>query len=325
MGKRIAITGGAGFLGSHVVDYFVDAGEDVIVVDDFSDGSEANLGKSLNQPNCSVRETDLTERDAALNAFEDVDTIVHLAAKIGGIGYFHDVPADIIALNDAMNRNVCDAAIDHDIDRLVYASSSMVYERAMEFPVTEKQVGEIPPPASAYGYQKLSGEYYCEAYHDQYGLEYAIFRPFNAVGPREPPGEEVGQAHVIPDFVMKILEEEQYPLKILGDGHQIRAFTHVSDIAAGIHACIHEDTARNNDFNFGSSDGIDMRELARKIWERCGRDREIAFETGDEFEHDVRRRVPDSSKAADLLDWKPTVTLDDALTEYIDWYRDEVL
>lgn len=325
MGKQIAITGGAGFLGSHVVDYFVDGGEEVVVIDDFSDGSEDNLAQSLEEPNCVVREVDLTEREPAIDAFEDIDAIVHLAAKIGGIGYFHDVPADIIALNDAMNRNVCDAALEHDVDRLVCASSSMVYEQATEFPVGEEQVGEIPPPASAYGYQKLSGEYYCEAYHDQYDLEYAIFRPFNAVGPREPPGEEVGQAHVIPDLVLKILEEEQYPLKILGDGRQIRAFTHVSDIAAGIHACVYEDAARNNDFNLGSSDGIEMRELAQKIWVRCDRDREIKFETEAEFEHDVQKRVPDSSKAKKLLDWEPEVTLEDALTEYIDWYRAEVL
>lgn len=325
MGKQIAITGGAGFLGSHVVDYFVDEGEEVVVVDDFSDGSEDNLVTSLDEPNCSVREVDLTDREAALDAFEGIDAIVHLAAKIGGIGYFHDVPADIIALNDAMNRNVCDAALEHDTDRLVYASSSMVYERATEFPVNEEQVGEIPPPASAYGYQKLSGEYYCKAYHDQYDLEYTIFRPFNAVGPREPPGDEVGQAHVIPDFVMKILEREQYPLKILGDGRQIRAFTHVSDIAAGIHACVYDDAARNNDFNLGSSEGIEMRELARKIWERCDPDRPIDFETEAEFEHDVEKRVPDSSKAKAQLGWEPTVMLDEALTEYIDWYRAEVL
>lgn len=325
MEKEIAVTGGAGFLGSHVVDYFVEAGEEVVVVDDFSDGSKANLAKSLDKPNCSIRTVDLTDRDAAIDAFEGVDAIVHLAAKIGGIGYFHNVPADIIALNDAMNRNVCDAAVKHDVDRLVYASSSMVYERATEFPVAEDQVGEIPPPASAYGYQKLSGEYYCEAYHDQYDLEYAIFRPFNAVGPREPPGDEVGQAHVIPDFVLKILEEEQYPLRILGDGRQIRAFTHVSDIAAGIHACVHEDAARNNDFNLGSTDGIEMRELAEKIWKRCDRDREIDFETETEFEHDVQKRIPDSSKAKELLDWEPEIALDEALTEYISWYRQEVL
>jgi len=325
MSQKIAITGGAGFLGSHVVDHFVDAGEETIVVDDFSEGTRENLSKSIDDPNCSVREVDLTEREETFEAFEGVDIVVHLAAKIGGIGYFHDVPADIIALNDAMTRNVLDAALREDMDRIVYASSSMVYERATEFPVTEEQVGEVPPPASAYGYQKLTGEYYCRAYHDQYDVDYSIFRPFNAVGPREPPGEEVGQAHVIPDFVKKIIDEKQYPLEILGNGRQIRAFTHVSDIAAGIHACAHRSEALNNDFNLGSTDGIEMRELAEKIWHRSDREQEIAFEMEDSFEHDVQKRIPDSSKAKELLDWEPSVTLEEALDEYIDWYRGEEL
>lgn len=324
MSKRVAVTGGAGFLGSHVVDHFVEAGDETVVVDDFSEGTEANLAESSGEPNCTVRRADLTDRDETFSALLDVDVVVHLAAKIGGIGYFHDVPADIIALNDAMNRNVFDAAVEHDHDRVVYASSSMVYERATEFPVTESQAGEVPPPASAYGYQKLSGEYYCRAYHDQYGQEYSIFRPFNAVGPREPPGEEVGQAHVIPDFTKKILEQRQYPLEILGDGRQIRAFTHVSDIAAGIRACVHRAEAQNEDFNLGSSEGVEMRELAARIWSRADRDRDIAFETTEAFEHDVQRRVPDSSKAQRLLDWEPSVSLDESLDEYVDWYRREV-
>lgn len=316
----VAITGGAGFLGSHVVDYFVAQGDDVVVVDDFSDGTRENLAQSLDS--VEVREVDLRDRGATLDAFADVDVVVHLAAKIGGIGYFHDVPADIIAMNDAMNRSVFDAAVEHDIDRVCYASSSMVYENAAEFPVTEEQLGEIPPPDSAYGFQKLAGEYYCEAYHDQYGVEYSIFRPFNAVGPREPPGEEVGQAHVIPDFVKKVRDERQHPLEVLGSGEQIRSFTNVEDIAAGVYECAHNEAAANEDFNLGSAEGVTMLELAERIWERCGREEEFAVETTEGFDHDVEKRIPDSSKAADVLDWEPEISLDESLTEYIDWYRE---
>nr|WP_231751219.1 NAD-dependent epimerase/dehydratase family protein [Halogeometricum sp. CBA1124] len=247
--QKVAITGGAGFLGSHIVDYFVEQGEDVVVVDDFSSGEAKNLEQSADD--VEVRELDLRSEDA-IDGLDDIDVVVHLAAKIGGIGYFHHVPADIIAMNDAMNKVVFDAAVEHDFDRVVYASSSMVYERATEFPVTEDQISEIPPPDSAYGFQKLAGEYYCRAYHDQYDVEYSIFRPFNAVGPREPPGEEVGQAHVIPDFVLKILDKEQYPLKILGDGRQVRSFTNVRDIARGVYLCSFEDAAANDHFNLGS-------------------------------------------------------------------------
>jgi nucleoside-diphosphate-sugar epimerase len=320
--QKVAITGGAGFLGSHIVDYFVEQGEDVVVVDDFSSGEAENLEQSADD--VEIRELDLRSEDA-IDGLDDIDVVVHLAAKIGGIGYFHHVPADIIAMNDAMNKVVFDAAVEHDFDRVVYASSSMVYERATEFPVTEDQVSEIPPPDSAYGFQKLAGEYYCRAYHDQYDVEYSIFRPFNAVGPREPPGEEVGQAHVIPDFVLKILDKEQYPLKILGDGRQVRSFTNVRDIARGVYRCSFEDAAANDHFNLGSEEGVNMRDLARKIWERSGREEDVEFETTEAFAHDVQKRVPSSQKAQEVLGWEPEITLDESLEQYIDWYEEEVL
>lgn len=322
MSQKVAITGGAGFLGSHIVDYFVEQGEDVVVVDDFSSGEAENLEQSADD--VEVRELDLRSEDA-IDGLDDIDVVVHLAAKIGGIGYFHHVPADIIAMNDAMNKVVFDAAVEHDFDRVVYASSSMVYERATEFPVTEDQISEIPPPDSAYGFQKLAGEYYCRAYHDQYDVEYSIFRPFNAVGPREPPGEEVGQAHVIPDFVLKILDKEQYPLKILGDGRQVRSFTNVRDIARGVYLCSFEDAAANDHFNLGSEEGVSMRDLARKIWERSGREEDIEFETTEAFAHDVQKRVPSSQKAQEVLGWEPEITLDESLEQYIGWYEEEVL
>lgn len=323
MSKRVAITGGAGFLGSHVADYFVDSGEDVVVVDDFSSGEKENLTNSRDE--IEIRETDLRESDETAEALSDMDIVVHLAAKIGGIGYFHDVPADIISMNDLMNKNVFDAASEHDLDRVVYASSSMVYERASEFPVSEEQTGETPPPESAYGYQKLTGEYYCEAYADQYDVPYSIFRPFNAVGTREPPGDEVGEAHVIPDFVKKIKEEKQYPLEILGSGEQVRSFTNVRDIARGVHKCAFDDAALGEGFNLGSSEGVSMRELAEMIWERCDRERDIEFSEQEAFEHDVQRRVPSSKKAQEVLGWEAEVTLEESLTQYIDWYENELL
>jgi len=316
----VAITGGAGFLGSHIVDYFVEKQEEVIVVDDFSDGSRDNLSNSINE--IEIREVDLRNRSETAIALKDVDVVVHLAAKIGGIGYFHDLPADIIAMNDAMNRSVFDAAVKNDIGRICYASSSMVYENARKFPVTESQLGEIPPPDSAYGFQKLSGEYYCRAYHDQYGVEYSIFRPFNAVGPREPPGEEVGQAHVIPDFVKKIRDERQYPLKILGSGEQIRSFTNVRDIARGVHKCAYLNAAANEGFNLGSTEGTTMLELAKMIWDYCDRTETFSVEQQKAYDHDVEKRVPDSSKAKEELGWEPLISLEDSLGEYIDWYRE---
>jgi nucleoside-diphosphate-sugar epimerase len=317
---KTAITGGAGFLGSNIVDYFVENGSNVVVIDDFSDGTRDNLEHSIDE--IEIRNVDLLDRETTLRTFSDIDVVVHLAAKIGGIGYFHHVPADIIAMNDAMNRNVLDAAVEHDLNRVCYASSSMVYESANEFPVSEEQLGEIPPPDSAYGYQKLSGEYYCRAYRDQYDVEYSIFRPFNAVGPREPPGDEVGQAHVIPDFVKKIKDEKQYPLDILGSGEQVRSFTNVRDIAAGVYKCAYDDAAANDDFNLGSSEEVTMLELAQQIWAYCGREEEFSVNRQAAFDHDVQKRIPDSSKADEILDWEPKISLEESLDEYITWYQE---
>jgi nucleoside-diphosphate-sugar epimerase len=201
----------------------------------------------------------------------------------------------------------------------------MVFENAAEFPVTEDQLGEIPPPDSAYGFQKLAGEYYARAYHDQYGVDYSIFRPFNAVGPREPPGDEVGQAHVIPDFVKKILDEEQHPLKILGSGEQIRAFTNVRDIAAGVYACAFDEAAANDHFNIGSEEAVTMLGLAEYLWEICGREDSFEVDRTEGFDHVVKQRIPDSSKANSVLGWEPTISLEKSLKEYVDWYQSEVV
>lgn len=319
---KTAITGGAGFLGSHVTDFFVEKDEDIVVIDDFSEGTRDNLSQSID--GIEIRDIDLRDRDQTIGGLNDIDVIVHLAAKIGGIGYFHNVPADIIAMNDAMNRSIFDAAVKHDFERVCFASSSMVYENAKDFPVAENQLGEIPPPDSAYGYQKLSGEYYCRAYKDQYDVEFSIFRPFNAVGPREPPGEEVGQAHVIPDFVKKILDEQQDPLEILGTGDQIRSFTNVRDIAKGVYKCAYDDAAKNEGFNLGSSEGVSMLELARMIWDYCGRNEEFAVERTEAYDHDVQKRVPDSSKAHDELGWEPEIPLEESIDEYITWYQETI-
>ncbi|MFB6216766.1 MAG: NAD-dependent epimerase/dehydratase family protein, partial [Candidatus Aenigmatarchaeota archaeon] len=198
-------------------------------------------------------------------------------------------------------------------------------EEAEEFPVQESQLNQIPSPQSAYGFQKLAGEYYCRAYHRQYNVDYSIFRPFNAVGTREPPGEEVGEAHVIPDFVKKIIELEQHPLEILGDGNQIRSFTNVRDIARGVYKCAFRDEAKNEDFNLGLEEGVKMKELARKIWNIAGREPEIEFDKKEGFEYDVQKRVPSSRKATEELDWDPQISLEESLQEYVDWYHQEVL
>jgi nucleoside-diphosphate-sugar epimerase len=196
----------------------------------------------------------------------------------------------------------------------------MVFESATSFPSREDELLQLPPPFTAYGFSKLIGEWYCRAFFDQYGLKSTICRPFNAIGPEEEAGDIVGEAHVIPDLIKKVLDGQQ-PLELLGDGKQTRCFTHVKDIARGIVMALESDKAVNEDFNLGTAEEITMFELAKRIHSICapGKPFEVKYVPG--FSSDIRRRVPDGSKAKRLLDWAPTITIDQGLRECIDAAR----
>ncbi|MBI2196461.1 NAD-dependent epimerase/dehydratase family protein [Candidatus Daviesbacteria bacterium] len=311
---KVLVTGGAGFIGSEVVKQLLEKGYSVRVADDLSK-LEAKVPRS-----CEFLKVDLTDRKAALSAMEDIDFCIHLAAKIGGIGYFHKYPATILSENNKMYSAVFEAAVSKKIKRIIYLSSSMVFESTNYFPSKEKDLVIIPPPVSAYGFSKLVGEWYCHAFKDEYGLNYTIIRPFNAYGINEAPGEEVGYAHVIPDLIKKIISG-QYPLELLGNGRQTRCFTHVSDIANGIILAMESAKAKNEDFNIGSEKEIRMRDLAKLLWKKCSIDHpfKVKYVTG--FKYDIKRRVPSSKKAAKILGWKPKKDLSKELPVIVEWVR----
>ena len=162
--------------------------------------------------------------------------MIHLAAIVGGIANFHKLPHTLTEVNNALYNAVVRAALDHDVERFVYVSCSMVFERATEYPTTEEHIRRSARSrASAYGFSKLTGEVYVRAAHDEHGLPYTICRPFNAYGPGEMPEDEPGIAHMVPDVIKKCLAlPAGAPLPIFGDGTQTRTLTHVDDIADGI-------------------------------------------------------------------------------------------
>jgi nucleoside-diphosphate-sugar epimerase len=141
-------------------------------------------------------------------------------------------------------------------------------------------------------------------------------RPFNAIGPEEEAGENVGDAHVIPDLIKKVLSG-QHPLELLGDGQQTRCFTHVRDIARGIIMGMQSEAAINEDFNLGDSEEITMLELARRIQAACAPDRQFEVTQVSGFPSDIKRRVPDGSKAKRLLGWQPEISFEQGLQECI--------
>lgn len=312
MAKKVLITGGAGFIGKELVNQLTQKGYKVLVADDLS-----KFGPK-SKPDCDFIKIDLTNKNATLKIFRGIDYCIHLASKIGGIGYIHKHPATILSENNKIHSSVFEAAYVNGIKRIVYVSSSMVFESTKSYPSLEKDLVSIPPPTSAYGFSKLTGEKYCQAFYEEFGLEYVICRPFNAYGINEMPGEEVGYAHVIPDLIKKVFSG-QYPLEILGDGTQTRSFTHVSDIARGIILAMENKNAANQDFNLGTEKETRIIDLAKTIFNLCFAKKEFKVKFIPGFKYDIQKRLPSSKKAAKILSWKTEKKLKQELPEIIEW------
>lgn len=314
---RVLVTGGAGFIGSEVVKQLLGRGYWVRVVDDLSK-------QEFKVPyGCSFMKLDLTDKASARRAMKGIDYCIHLAAKIGGIGYFHKYPATILSENNKLYSSVFEAAVKSKIKRIIYVSSSMVFESTKLFPSKEKDIRLIPPPITSYGFSKLIGEQYCVAFKEEFNLDYTICRPFNAYGINEAPGDDVGYAHVIPDLIKKCLKG-QYPLEILGDGKQTRCFTHVSDIARGIIMTMESSKAVNQDFNLGSNKEMKMTDLARTIFSLCVPDKKFSVKYVPGFEYDIKKRIPSNLKAKKILNWSPKVKLENELPEIINWIKEKI-
>ena len=303
--KCVFVTGGSGFIGTHLVKRLLKLGAIVKVVD--------TKMPEISHKNLSFRRVDLTKGTIDLGNY---DFCFHLAAKIGGVAYFHRHPASSIRNNALMTLNLWEAARRFDV-KMVYVSSSMVFERSDTFPYKEEDLTSIPFPKTGYGFSKLMGEMVCKTYNEQYGVPYAIVRPFNCYGMGELPTDEPGIAHVIPDFIKKILSG-QYPLEIIGDGNQTRCFTWVEDVANGM--LLAAEHGEDDDFNIGSENEVKIIDLARMLWNLCGRKEEFEAKFLPGYKYDVRRRVPDSSKIK-KLGWKETVTLEEGLKKVVEWFQ----
>jgi nucleoside-diphosphate-sugar epimerase len=316
--NRVLVTGGAGTIGAAVVRRLLrDPDYEVRV----SDQREA---PTWMREGCEVHTGDLRDLREARRAAEGCSHVIHLAAIVGGIANFHRLPHTLTEVNNALYNAVVRAALDHDAERFVYVSSSMVFERATEFPTPEEHVLDCPAPRSAYGFSKLTGEIYCRAAADEHGLRYTICRPFNAYGPGELTDDEPGIAHAVPDLIRKALTTpEGAPLPIFGSGEQTRTLTHVDDIADGIVTAMASPAALNEDFNISAARELTVAEIARIVWEACGRDPE-AFELEhlDSFPVDVQRRWPSVEKAERLLGWRAQIGVERGIAQTAGWLRE---
>ena len=333
---RILVTGAAGFINGYLVPELLEAGHEVIGIDDFS--KYGPLSRSYDD-HPSYRFVRGDAKDAALltELAADCDQVVAAAAMIGGISYFHEFAYDLLAENERILASTFDAAIaahrTGHLERIVVLSSSMVYESATAFPTPEGAERTSPPPVSTYGFQKLASEYFAKGAWEQYALPYTILRPFNCVGIGErravrdtdvmSGNVKLALSHVVPDLVLKTLRGQD-PLHILGDGGQVRHYTYGGDLAHGIRLAMESPAARNDDFNLSTATSTTVLELAETIWRKVhGDGRRFRHVSDPPFEHDVQLRVPDVRKARDVLGFEASTTLDAMLDEVIPWIRSE--
>ncbi|HEV8488505.1 MAG TPA: NAD(P)-dependent oxidoreductase [Candidatus Limnocylindrales bacterium] len=334
---KVLVTGAAGFITGYLIPDLLEAGHDVVGVDNFS--KYGRLVKSYDDhPNYRFVEGDAKDADLLRDLAADCHQVVAAAAMIGGISYFHEFAYDLLAENERILASTFDAAIaarnDGRLERIVVVSSSMVYESATVFPTPEGAQLTSPPPISTYGFQKLASEYFARGAFEQHGLPYTIVRPFNCVGIGERRAVrdtdvmsgniKLALSHVVPDLVLKVLKGQD-PLHILGDGSQVRHYTYGGDLARGIRLAMESPAALNEDFNLSTARSTTVLELAECIWSKVHDDgRPFNVVSDPPFEHDVQLRVPDTRKAAAVLGFEATTSLDTMLDEVISWIRAEV-
>lgn len=333
---KIVWTGAAGFIAGYTVEELLNHGHEVVGIDNYS--KYGKVEKSYdNHPRYTFIEGDAKDIELMKKAAEGADVIVSGAAMIGGISYFHEFAYDLLAENERITAAAFDAAIwalkNKHLKKIVVLSSSMVYESTDQFPSPESAVETSPPPISTYGFQKLACEYFAKGGWEQYQLPYTIIRPFNCVGIGEKRAltdkeiysgnVKLAMSHVVPDLVQKILKG-QNPLHILGDGNQIRHYTYGGDLAKGIRICIENKKALNNDFNISTTQSTTVLELAEKIWGKINGKKKFNYVSDKPFEYDVQKRIPDTTKAKNILGYEATVSLDAMLNEVIPWIKEQI-
>jgi nucleoside-diphosphate-sugar epimerase len=333
---KILVTGSSGFISGYLIDELLAAGHDVVGLDNFE--KYGRVAKSYDDhPRYHFTEGDASNIELLKELVSDCDQIVALAAKIGGISYFHALAYDLLAANERITAAAFDAALwayQHKrLQKITVLSSSMVFESVDEFPTPEEAVRRAPVPRSTYGFQKLACEYFARGAHEQYGLPFTIARPFNCVGIGEKRAKvssqietgniKLAMSHVVPDLVQKVLRG-QNPLHILGSGSQVRCYTYGGDLARGLRLCIERPEALNEDFNISTPVATDVITLAQAIWRKINGDLPFRHVSDAPFAHDVQKRVPATDKAKRLLGFEATTSLEQILDEVIPWIREEI-
>jgi nucleoside-diphosphate-sugar epimerase len=309
--RRVLITGGAGFLGSHVCDALIGRGDEVVCLDNYITGARSNVEHLLGHERFSLAEHDIRS-PFPLDA--KVDIVLHLASPASPPAYLA-APIETLEVGSLGTRNALELAREHGA-RFLLASTSEVYGDPEVSPQPETYRGSVSTtgPRSVYDESKRYAEALVMAYHRSYGLETRIVRIFNTYGPRLAPGD--GRA--LSNFIKQALQN--VPLTVYGDGLQTRSFCYVDDLVGGILALVDSDEVEP--VNIGNPDERTILEVAKLVIEKTGS--RSAIEMHPLPVDDPLQRRPDIAKAKALLGWEPRVALTDGLDRTIEWFRSEL-
>lgn len=330
---KILITGSAGFIAGYLVDELLSCGYKIIGIDNYS--KYGKVQKTYDHhPNYEFVEGDVKDTALMRDLVAGCDQVIAMAAMLGGISHFHSYAYDLFAENERIITSTFDAAIwafkTKRLQKINVISSTMVFDRTAEFLPAEGEQLKCPPTPSTYGFQKLACEYFCQGAWEQYGLPYTIIRPSNCIGIGEKraltdrvviSGDiKLAMSHVVPDLALKILRG-QNPLRILGQGDQLRQYTYGGDIARGIRFCIDQENAVNEDFNISTAATTTVLELAELIWQKVNPRQPFSYVCDEPLIYDTKKRIASTEKARQLLGFEANTPLRTAMDEIIPWIQ----
>ena len=309
---KILITGGAGFIGSHLCDKYTKEGHTVLCLDNFMSGNLMNVKHLLNYRNFKLIKGDIRDFDLLEKLMRDVDVVFHLAAQIH-VDRSYIEPKHTYEVNVMGTQNILEVARIQDAKRVIHASTSEVYGSALYAPIDENHPLNAPHP---YGASKIAADRMCYAYIQTYGMNISILRLFNIFGTRQ---RDIGYGGVISMFTRRVLSNT--PPIIYGDGMQTRDYTYVEDAVRAYDLVLNHNKPITEPINFGTGKEVSIVDLANKIIDLCGKKGNIKPVHVEPRIGEVKRLIADVTKAKNLLGWEPKYNLEEGLKAFVQWYK----